>query len=269
MKLVLALALVVLGTVVSGKKRGPGLPHFERGKLNSAFKMLQTPDSAFEGAGDDCDKDAVKKCMRCTHGHAMICAIRTKMNPEITGAVAACEAEDATWADKDKAWQQTSGAWHRAVQACVAEDRPDRPPVSDSLMLLFRRKRSPGEGHGHGHGSGGMAAHMAAMGRGCNHPKYGHSKDDVKTCWRDMRKDHNACSRLIKKCGKLALCMGMGDAPTGDNDKAWYEYAKDLKETKKSAMLAHKRNVLLCHGAITADATDEQVETAMYGEAEE
>lgn len=244
---VLALGLCLAAEATKGKGRVPGLKHFDMAALSGDFKKFVLPPQA--SSGDDCDGADATKCVRCVHNHAMTCAMTMKSNAEHMAQVAVCEAEDPEWKNVEKAWQEASSAWHVAVEACLAPDRPDSPPPPEDSMFLLRRKRSPlfhdhqGHGHGEGHHGHGHSRH----GHGCDTPTYENSKQGIIQCWRDMREHKEMCNEKILQCPRYALCMGLGEEPSGEADKAWYAYIKLLLEDKREKTRAHKTNMIACH----------------------
>jgi hypothetical protein len=266
MKTTLILASVLGLWAMAEAKEGNhkmGLPHFDRKQLPKKMQLMMLPETAFPEGEEGCPEADVKLCTRCTHAHAMKCAMMMHQNAEYQTKVAECEAEDPEgFKGRDEAWQTASTRWHKALGDCLAEDRPDSP-AQDS-MFLFRKKRSH-----HEHKDPAKLYEMVA--KGCEEIPDTYDAEDVDSieqCWKDMRHCHHTCAAKIKECPKLAGCHGYGPVPEDVNEAAWYNFVKEIRLAKIEAVVAHKHGVLRCMGKLPEDVTTDAFRTMLYGEIE-
>jgi hypothetical protein len=268
MKVLVTLAL--LGLAVAYPKEGgmgafgKGLKHYDLTQLTPGMLKLEIPDSAFEGEDEECEPAKVRECVKCVHDHAKICVMNMHSQPEIVSKVAECEAEGSELADKDKAWQEKSLNWHKQLATCLSADRPAEP-AEDSLFLGMRKKRSPRyhdhAGHGHSHTETGDPADGV-----CEHPTYEKTPEESEKCWREMRAHRDHCNSYFRKCSKLSACFGLGPEPEDESDKAWYTFLKAIVVEKRTAIVAHKRDLLVCTGKLPEDTDHETVKAHLWGD---
>lgn len=239
------------------------LKHFDLKQLPKEMIMMSMPDSGFPEEESECDADLVRECVKCVHDHARLCVRDMHKIEEIVTKVQECEASGEELAEKDQAWQEASLNYHKLIGACLAGEPA---PVQDSLFLS-RKKRSPDHHEGHHMGHGHDHHEMGDPRDGeCEHPTYELTKEDNHRCWVEMRAHRDHCNNHFRNCPKIAACLGLAE-PEDEGDKAWYEYIRGVIEDKKSAIVEHKRDLLVCTDVLDEEqATPERVRAHLWGD---
>jgi len=217
-----------------------GMEYFNRADLNEDFQNYKVPDSA------GCAKP-VQDCVRGVHQHAQNC-LRLWMESSLGEQIQTCETTNQEVKDADKAWQEASFKFHKALQQCLEGEAPPAEAASDiNTWFLFRKKRSTDEQESQSQSqevSDEAAAPAAAPGH--EHDKHNKQYATPQECWADMRQHREECKQKVTECPKMARCNGYGDEPTDHTEAQWFNYVKRLRIDKETKVRDHRTKLHTC-----------------------
>jgi hypothetical protein len=225
MKVILALAAVL--TVAVAHDLEEMLPHFPYKKLSSDFQKFHL--SIPESCGPEINQSNFRLHQlgrRCYH-HFWI---------HQQDVIQACMNRD-DLKDTVKQWQETSFKWHEAVQKCLNGEDP--PEDEEDTFFLFRKKRNVDDNSNDDDSDDDDSEDdddkLLRMRRNAK-KKMDKGLVGIHVCRRDMKQLKQEVDEAIAACPQAARCFGVGDEPTDENQKKWFNYIKDLAEQKKNLM---------------------------------
>jgi hypothetical protein len=205
------------------------LPHFPYKKLSSDFQKFHL--SIPESCGPEINQTNFRLHQlgrRCYH-HFWV---------HQQDVIQACMTRD-DLKDTVKQWQETSFKWHEAVQKCLDGEAP--PEDEEESFFFFRKKRCADNSNGSNDddddddNSDDDDDTLMRMRRDAkkhmDKPLVG-----IHVCRRDLKQLKQDVDEAIAACPQAARCFGVGDEPTDENEKKWFNHIKDLGEQKKNLM---------------------------------
>lgn len=260
----------IQGMVKEGIKKY--LPGFNVDAYSEDFFEMKP----MEGVG--CE-DEVWACIEHVHHHAKRCALDAKK--KFAHGIQQCMQDDPSFNETEMAWQTASQLYHERMDICLSH--PDLPPPIIEPMrhrrALHRHDRSDDRrdrsddsnrrDRSGGRGDGGRSDddddwdddddHYRFK-REIDSPEEGrhHHYGGGKMCFKVLKKHKEKCKQKSLQCPRMAACLGIGEAPTEENDLEWYNTMKPLREDKEQKVNDHLPKVIGCAGIEQSSEEEEE-----------